>query len=608
MNRKKILFLVSLYILLLGLVTQSSLAFQENGDSQHQISSFDRFAWKWSPTEVVSTESTSNSVESSFAIDSAGNIHLAWRDHTDYDSAGTDPDIFYKRWDAISSSWTATEVVSTESTGAGPIESYTPSLDVDSFGNIHIAWYDQTDYLGAGTDWDIFYKRWDAISSSWTTTEVVSSGFNGNAFDASLAVDSVGNVHIAWRDETNYDFAGTDWDIFYKRWDILSSSWTTTEVVSTESTLNSISPSLAVDPSDDIHIAWYDSTDILSSGSDADIFYKRLDVLSSSWTSTEVVSTESSGDSYYPTLIVDSASNTHIAWHDTTNYASSGTDQDIFYKRLDAHSSSWTTTEVVSTQSTGHSYYSSLAVDTSGDIQVAWYDITNYASSGADLDIFYKRLDTLSSSWTTTEVVSTESTGHSNYPSLAVDPSGTIHAVWDDITDYDSAGGDRDIFYKQLTGLPTSPDLAFIVPNPDEDGVVNLYWSDVLGATTYYIYRSDSYIFSVEELTPFSSTSNSYYVDTLPSTGFYYYVIVAENFVGNSTQSNCQYIEYKIPTLNEFAITFGIIGGVAVVLITITRFRKKKKQNNIQFHQLDLYLFLFLFSVKQEFRPQNLFI
>ena len=581
MNRKKILFLVSLNILLLGFVTQSSLAFQENGDSQHQISSFDRFAWKWSTTEVVTTESTGGSALPSIAVDALGNIHIAWRDHTDYDSAGTDPDIFYKKWDVISSSWTTTEVVSTESTGAGLTESYLPSLAVDTLGNIHIAWYDQTDYLGALADWDIFYKRWNSTSSSWTTTEVVSSGFNGDAFDASLAVDSVGNVHIAWRDETNYDFAGTDWDIFYKRWDILSSSWTATEVVSTESTANSISPSLAVDPSDDIHIAWYDGTDYASSGSDADIFYKRLDVLSSSWTTTEVVSTESTLDSYSPTLIVDSANNIHIAWHDYTNYASSGADQDIFYKRLDAHSSLWTTTEVVSTESTGHSYYSSLAVDASGDIQVAWYDATDYASSGADIDIFYKRLDVISSSWTLTNVVSTESTGHSRYPSQAVDTSGTIYIIWDDSTDYDSSGTDKDIFYKRLSGSPAAPDLAFIVPNPDEDGVVNLGWSDVLGASDYYIYRSDSYIYSVEGLIPITSTTNSYYVDTLPSTGFYYYVAVAENYVGKSEHSNCQYIEYKMPTLNEFAISIGILGGAAVILITMTNLRKRKQKNNI---------------------------
>jgi len=54
-----------------------------------------------------------------------------------------------------------TEVVSTESTD----NSYYPSLAVDPDGNIHVAWYDDTDYGGAGTDADVFYKRLEAVIS-----------------------------------------------------------------------------------------------------------------------------------------------------------------------------------------------------------------------------------------------------------------------------------------------------------------------------------------------------------------------------------------------------------------------------------------------------------
>ncbi|GAH95100.1 unnamed protein product, partial [marine sediment metagenome] len=79
---------------------------------------------------------------------------------------GTDEDIFYKNWSASTSSWITTEVVSTESTSRSSF----PSLAVDSTGTIHIAWDDNTVYAGAGADRDIFYKQWKAFSSSWTTT------------------------------------------------------------------------------------------------------------------------------------------------------------------------------------------------------------------------------------------------------------------------------------------------------------------------------------------------------------------------------------------------------------------------------------------------------
>ncbi|GAH53419.1 unnamed protein product, partial [marine sediment metagenome] len=80
-----------------------------------------------------------------------------WSDWTDYAGSGTDFDIFYKHWFISTSLWGTTEVVSTESTS----HSGSPSIAIDSTGNVHLSWWDLTDYAGAGTDYDIFYKRSD---------------------------------------------------------------------------------------------------------------------------------------------------------------------------------------------------------------------------------------------------------------------------------------------------------------------------------------------------------------------------------------------------------------------------------------------------------------
>jgi len=440
-----------------------------------------------------------------------------------------------------------TEVVSTETTSG----SYNPSLAVDNDGNIHIAWQDYTNYDGAGTGWDIFYKRWDESSSSWTVTEFISTESTEEPDYPSLAVDSDGNVHVAWQDETDYASAGTDWDIFYKRWDVSTSTWTTTEVVSTESTGNSNYPSLAVDAIGNVHIAWHDITDYGGAGGTfKDIFYKYWNTSSSSWMMTEVVSTESiAGAAFYPSLAVNNDGDIHIAWEDWSGYAGSGTDQDIFYKRWNSSTSSWTTTEIVSTESTGNSLYISLATDTEGGAHLAWNDYTDYDGAGTDLDIFYKRWDDSTSSWTTTEVVSTESTELSRYPSIAVDTLGNTHIAWQDTTDYDGSGTDGDVFYIQFAGPPVSPELAFIVPNPTELPTIYLDWNNIIGATSYHVYRSTSYIWSVEGLQPITSVTSSDFIDSVPSAGFYYYAVVAGNFVGNSSHSNCQYIEVKFADL-----------------------------------------------------------
>ena len=509
---------ISLFVLIIGfLVSTSSIntfntkALVDGTHDQYNLDSNDISILEWSMTEVVSTESIYPTSDPSIAVDSIGNVYVVWHEGSDYGGSGADADIFYKRWDSSTTSWSITEVISTESSAP----SYHPTILVDSVNNVHIAWDDSTNYAGAGTDYDIFYKCWNASTSSWTTTEVVTTESVYISSNPSLAVDSAGNIHIAWE-----FFNGNTWyAIHYKRWNSSTSSWTTPEIVSTEGTTAVYNPSLAVDSSDNIH----------------------------------------------------------VAWEDYTNYAGAGTDYDIFYKCWISSTSSWTTTEVVSTESTGHSYRPSLAVDSAGNIHVAWEDSTNYTNCGTDYDIFYKCWDASTSSWTITEVVSTESTDGSNYPSLIIDSNFRIHVAWRDQTNYTNCGTDWDIFYKQayLLLLPTTPELAFIVPNPIDVNTVLLDWNNISTATNYYIYRSDYYIWSVEGMIPIATVSSSIYVDTLPSEGYYYYVIAAENLAGNSSHSNCQYVEYKIPHVREFAIISGLILGTFVIALVIMRTRKR---------------------------------
>jgi len=395
----------------------------------------------WSVTEVVSTESIDNSFVSSLYTDGNGTVHVAWHDHTNYAGSGIDSDIFYK-YKPSSGSWSITEVVSTESTGS----SEQPSLMVDNVGTVHVAWMDETNYGGNDNAYDVFYK-YKPSDSSWSITEVVSTESTNYAWWPSLWIDDECTVHVTWEDWTNYGGSGSDTDIFYK-YKPSGGSWSITEVVSTESSSFSEQVSIMVDVYGTVHIAWDDGTDYGGSGSDYDVFYKYK-LSGGSWSVTEVVSTESTGHSGRPSLKVDDDGIVHIAWEDLTDYISSGTDKDIFYK-YKLSGGSWSFTEVVSSESTSFSWSPSLWVDSDSIVHVAWDDGTDYGGSDSDDDIFYKYKSSIGS-WNITEVVSTESTDTSWWPSLMVDNVGAIHVAWHDWTDYGSSGSDRDIFYKYKT-------------------------------------------------------------------------------------------------------------------------------------------------------------
>lgn len=83
----------------------------------------------------------------------------------------------------VDAGWKTTEVVSTESTS----DSYIPSLAVGSDGTVHITWNDVTDYDGSGIDLDIFYKRFVppmlvlVPDTGFASTTIMGSGFSADS-------------------------------------------------------------------------------------------------------------------------------------------------------------------------------------------------------------------------------------------------------------------------------------------------------------------------------------------------------------------------------------------------------------------------------------------
>ncbi len=581
MKKKKTKLFMSLSVLIIGfLISASSLNIVSTKallDEKHKYNtdSFSGSIWELDTTEVVSTESSGKSYHPSQTVDSIGNVHVTWDDQTDILGAGEDYDIFYKRWNKLTSSWTTTEVVSTESTEI----SSNPSIAVDVAGNVHLAWEEYTDYGGARVDGYIFYKQWNASISSWTSTELVSTE-STEASQPSLAVDILGNVHIAWQ-----DWSGTDWDVYYRCWNASTSSWTTTEVVSTESYSNSGDPSLATDVAGNIHITWFDDTDYAGSGIDQDIFYKRWEASTSIWTTTEVISTESTATSIHSSLTTDATGIVHIVWEDHTNYTNCGTDSDIFYKFWNASISSWTTTEVVSTESTEASGWSSLDTDAEGNVNIIWQDSTDYVGNGTDWDIFYKRGDTSTSLWTTTEVVSTESTGGSYYPSINVADTGCdYHVVWYDTTDYEGAGADSDIFYKGTTvdfSAPLLNDVTYFPSEPTFDDQITISANvtdnvEVHNVTLYFRVDGGSW-FSVSMIA--SETIYSAIIGPFAAGSTIDYYLISYDTSGNSAQSSIMDFEIA-PIVEEFGIISSLILGTLAISVVIMKIRKKTSKPN----------------------------
>ena len=385
----------------------------------------------WTNTEVVSTESTKSAYRAVLDVDQNGTVHIAWKDNTNYGGSGSDWDIFYKM-KPRDGNWTTTEVVSTESTE----DSDCLFLDVDQSGTVHIVWKDKTNFSNSGPDNDIFYKK-KPKDGSWTLTEVVSSESFRDCGCPSLAVDKDYSVHFIWPDLTDFTGFDDEYDIFYKK-ETKDGSWTKAELVSSETIKSALKTSVAIDPFNTVHVVWEEETYFGNFGYYYHIFYKNKP-LGGNWTETELVTTESTSDSLSPFFIVDSLGTLHLAWADKTNYLNSGGNYNIFYKKKPLNEN-WTTTEVVSTESINNCNWPSLAVDKNQTVHIVWSELSD---STRNDEIFYKK-KTKDGSWTKAELVSSESKSNSYFPSIAVDIYGIVHVSW-----WDEPFDNAVVYYKE---------------------------------------------------------------------------------------------------------------------------------------------------------------
>ena len=123
--------------------------------------------------------------------------------------------------------------------------------------------------------------------------------------------------------------------------------------------------------------------------------------------------------------------------------------------------------------------------------------------------------------------------------------------VWDESYQIDTLWDTKPLVSPWgLNWTAQPPVLDPILPNPSRDGLINLNWSCIGNVTIFHVYRNTSLITSVSGLIPIASVTTYNYTDNITTNGVYYYVIVSENDLGNSSISNCEnVIVYIMPSV-----------------------------------------------------------
>lgn len=407
-------------------------------------------------TETVAPQTGNGASFPDIAIDS-NYIHVVWSE------LGNDGNthIYYKR-KTLTGSWsgTSTELVSTQQ---GSYDAENPKIKVDGT-YVYVVWQDKTGYNGSNGVSKIVYKR-KPVSGAWADylTEVISTETNGEAFNAQIAIDSA-YVYVTWEDTGNYLGSGTDRDIFFKR-KSLDGTWPgSSELVSGQSTPESYRPVIAID-ANNVYVAWYDHD---TTNNNANIYF-TMKTLGGTWPlSMEKVSTEAIGITWAdaPSLAMAAdGSNVHVAWRDNNEYGY-GAKYHIVYKKKTPTGTWPAATEVVSTESTGISMSPAIGIDTN-NVYVVWLD-SSANNGNSNWHVFFKKKN-INDTWGTTQtVISDESSSNTYNPAIAVKSDTTpvtVHMVWSDETDF-GYGTQAHIVYRKFQSNP--PQVTVTYPNGGE--------------------------------------------------------------------------------------------------------------------------------------------
>jgi hypothetical protein len=343
----------------------------------------------------------------SIAVDASGNVYVAWHDSRN----GNDDIYFAKSTDGGASFGTNLRVDDSLSGDQND-----PSIAVDASGNVYVAWRDSRN-----GDFDIYFAKSTDGGASFGTNLRVDDSLGGGQYDPSIAVDASGNVYVAWRDHRN----GID-DMYFAKSTDGGASFGTNLRVDDSLGGGQEDPSIAVDASGDIYVAWQDSRN-----GDFDIYLAKSTDGGAFFGTNLGVNDSSGGHQCDPSIAVDAIGDIYVAWHDSRNG-----DRDIYLAKSTDGGASFGTNLRVDDSLSGGQWSSSIAVDASGNVYVAWHDSRN-----GDFDIYFAKSTDGGASFGTNLRVDDSLSGKQEYPSIAVDASGNVYVAWQD-----SRNGDFDIY------------------------------------------------------------------------------------------------------------------------------------------------------------------
>ena len=391
--------------------------------------------------EIRVTDSEERADQPDVAVDSNGNVHIAY-----FDEYGTTyREIWYTMLDSSGNTLIDDTRISTDNDD----NSKHPTIVVDSNDMVHILWAESR------FTYEIWYTKLDPSQDDQNgdaadpaaitvVDDIALTDLDTFLTHPRMAVDSNDDIHIVWEE---------DWgEVHYMKIDNNGNVLVDTIHIR-ECSSRYGRPDVVVDSNDDVHVTWNDYED-----TDQDEVYYMM--LHGSDGSTLIDATLLTPDddekSKRQTIVVDAQDMVHIIWSDHRT-----PEVELFYTKLDPSLDDQdgdaadegvitVTDDTMLTTDDGEASRAPQIAIQCGYIHVTWRD-----DRDGGINIYYMAVDTdgnievPETALTTSGSVTYSTSYFDNQPSLDVDSNGKAHTVWcDDRTE------DYEVWYTSYDGPP----------------------------------------------------------------------------------------------------------------------------------------------------------
>ncbi|MBA7487033.1 hypothetical protein ES707_22595 [subsurface metagenome] len=385
---------------------------------------------------------TANQSLARVAMDASGDFVICWFDYRN--TLVRNSDIYAQMFDISGIPQHPNNIRVNDDVGTCKQDN--PAVAMDNSGNFVICFCDDRD-----GSYDIWAQMYDASSTPQGVNFKVNDDLGREIqWRPWVAMDASGNFVICWNDRR---YASQD-DIYAQMYDAAGNPIGVNFRVDDDPGTNyQLMPSVAMDPSGNFVITWYDNRN-----GNYDIYTQMYDAAGNPiGVNFRVDDDPGTSHQYYPVAAMDQAGNFVICWYDYRNG-----NYDIYAQRYDAAGTPLDINFIVNDDATTEGQdRPSIAMDQAGNFVICWEDKRNLYE-----DIYAQRFDAVGTPINTNFMVNDDLGQAAQWnPAVTMDPSGNRFVImWMDFRDPDRDTEIRAQFYEN--GIPVDTNVQINEPDP----------------------------------------------------------------------------------------------------------------------------------------------